>query len=509
MWICIAEIIPRGANKGIHSISLTTGRLATLWTGAVYKGLTLSQWRYRTLLELYILWQHYRQLILWYKLFTTVITVNNRNRCTPITLTGNQPVTETIVDTALTKALSLSLVHNALHSSLNVHARELSRIYQHTSLVYIGLSHFLQLQLLVLWLESNNNIQLILLSKHPVTLILRRNTNNRTSTVLSQYIISNPDFYLVAVKWVYRIKAGKDTFLFGLRGGTLQLRLILSLLTESLNLLSLWIVLTNLFNQRMLCCQGQEGNTIYSIRTGGISSNLLSQLWNLQIELQALTAANPVFLHGLYSIRPALQEIQILQQYISIISNLQEPLGQILLDNLRITAPALALNNLLIGQYCATGFTPVYIGLFLVSQTTLIEQLEEPLSPTIIIRAAGSYRAIPVIGQAHFTLLTLHIIHIGIGPVRWLYTMLNSSILCWHTKGIKTHWMNNIKALHSLVASQNITNGIIPHMAHMQIARWIWEHFQGIILWLLWVHLGLINILSQPFGLPFLFYTLG
>ena len=275
VWISVAEIIPGGANKGIHGIGFPAGCLAAFWTGAVNEAFALGQWRNGTLLELYILWQEHWQLILWYQLLTAVIAVDNRNWCTPIPLTGNQPVTETVVYPALAEALSLSLVHDTLHGSLNIHAGEFSRIYQHAGLVHIGLSHFLQLQLTILWLQGNDNLQIVLGSKHPVTLILRRHADNRTSTVLSQYIVGYPDFHLIAVERIDGIKSGKDTFLLRLGGGTLHLRLILGLLAESLDLLGLWIVLTDFLNERMLSSQCQEGNTIYGVRTGSVGSNSL------------------------------------------------------------------------------------------------------------------------------------------------------------------------------------------------------------------------------------------
>ena len=68
--------------------------------------------------------------------------------------------------------------------------------------------------------------------------------------------------------------------------------------------------------------------------------------------------------------------------------------------------------------------------------------------------------------------------------------------------------MNDIETFHGLVASQHIADGIVAHMPHVQIAGRIREHLQGIILRLLRVHLGLVDILSQPLGLPFLFYAL-
>ena len=508
MRVSVAEIIPGRTDKGIHGIGLTPCRLAALRAGAVHEGLALSQRRNRPLLELHILRQHNRQLVLRHKLLAAVRAVNHRNRCTPVTLTGNQPVTEAVVHAALAKALRLCLVHDALHGSLDVHAGELSGIYQHAGLVHISLGHFLQLQLPVLRLEGDDDIQVVLGSEHPVTLILGRNADNSACAVLCQHIVGNPDFHLVAVERINGIEAGEDAFLLGFGGSALHLGLILGLLAESPDFLRLRIVLANPLNERMLCRQRQEGDAVHGIRTGGISCNLLPQLRHIQAELQALAAANPVLLHDFYALRPALQQIQVLQKHIGIISDFQEPLGQILLHHIGIAAPALALDNLLIGQHRAAGLAPVYISLFLVGKPPLVEKLEQPLGPAIVVRAAGSHRPVPVIGQAHLTLLALHVVHVGVGPVRRLYTVLDGSILCRHAEGIKAHRMNDIEPLHSLVAGQHIADGIVAHMPHVQIAGRIREHLQGIILRLLRVHLGLVDILSQPLGLPFLFYAL-
>ena len=129
----------------------------------------------------------------------------------------------------------------------------------------------------------------------------------------------------------------------------------------------------------MLSSQSHEGYAVSSIRTGGVNSNSIVKCRDFKGEFQAFATADPVMLHGFYALGPARQQVKILQQLISIIGDFEEPLAQILFNNLMVAAPAFAVDNLLVSQYGVTGVAPVY-GRFLFNcQTAFVEQLKEPL----------------------------------------------------------------------------------------------------------------------------------
>ena len=459
--------------------------------------------------EAYILGQAYRQLFFGHQYFAAVRAINDGNRSAPITLTANQPVAQAVVNAAFTKAFSLSLVHNGSHSSMHFHAGEFAGVNQHAFLFLVGAGHFFQLQLFANRANGNNFIDAIFISKHPVTLVTSGHAHYSASTIIIQYIVGYPNFYLAAGVGVYAVHASVNTLFFAFAGGTLDVALVAYTLAEGFDFFSLGVVFTNLFDQRMLSSQCHKGYAISGIRTSGVHGNLIVQSGDFKGEFQALAAANPVALHGLYALRPAFQQVQVLQQLISIISDFEEPLAQILLHYIVVAAPAFAVDNLLVSEYGVTGVAPVNSRFFLHSQATLVEQLKEPLSPFIIIFLAGSNLAVPVIGQTQSLLLASHISDVFQGPFFRGNAVLDSSVFGGHTKGVPAHGMQHIEALHGAETSHYVTNGIVAHMAHMQIAGRIREHFQHIGFRFVFVDFYLKGFVLFPVFLPFSFNLMG
>ena len=58
--------------------------------------------------------------------------------------------------------------------------------------------------------------------------------------------------------------------------------------------------------------------------------------------------------------------------------------------------------------------------------------------------------------------------------------MLDGRIFRRHAKRVKAHGMQHIKAPHGAEAGNHVANGIVAHVAHMQIAGGIREHLQYI-----------------------------
>ena len=60
-----------------------------------------------------------------------------------------------------------------------------------------------------------------------------------------------------------------------------------------------------------------------------------------------------------------------------------------------------------------------------------------------------------------------------------------------------------------LIAGHHIAHRVIAHMAHMDAAGGIGEHFQNVILWTICAGYGLEGFTFGPSGLPFGFYLSG
>ena len=59
--------------------------------------------------------------------------------------------------------------------------------------------------------------------------------------------------------------------------------------------------------------------------------------------------------------------------------------------------------------------------------------------------------------------------------------MFDGGIFRGHAKGVKAHGMKDVVAPHGTETSNDITNGIVPYVPHMKVARRIREHFKDVI----------------------------
>ena len=86
---------------------------------------------------------------------------------------------------------------------------------------------------------------------------------------------------------------------------------------------------------------------------------------------------------------------------------------------------------------------------------------------------------------------------------------LHGCILRRHAERVPAHGVQNIVALGPLVARHHIAHGVIPHMAHVDAARGIGEHFEDVIFLRSVAQLGSEGVPLIPQGLPLGFRDLG
>ena len=253
----------------------------------------------------------------------------------------------------------------------------------------------------------------------------------------------------------------------------------------------------------MLSGEREERDAVDRIGARRVGGDRGAELRRLEVELEAFAAADPVVLHCLDALRPALELVEVLQQHIGVVRDLEEPLREVFLVDLVVAAPALAVDDLLIREHRAAGVAPVDRRLLLVGEAALVEELEEPLRPLVVRGVARLYLAVPVIGEAKLLLLLLHVLDVAVRPVGRLDAVLDGGILSRHAEGVKAHRVQDVEALHRLVARHDIADGVVAHMAHVQIARRIREHLKCVILRAVGVGFRLVDLFRFPFLLPF------
>ena len=269
------------------------------------------------------------------------------------------------------------------------------------------------------------------------------------------------------------------------------------MLAERVDLVGFRARFADFLDERMLRGEGEERDAV--------NRDLRPHRRHVKAELETFAASDPVFLHDFDAFRPALEELEVFEELVGVVRDLQEPLRQFFLFDRRITAPAFAVNNLLVRENRAAGIAPVDGCFFLVGKAAFVKELEQPLRPFIIVRAARDRLAVPIIRKSHAALLAFHVLDVAERPVRRFDAVFDRRVFRRHTERVKSHRVQDVESLHRLVTRHDVTDRVIADMTHMQIARRIREHFECIILRTVRVHLRLINVLRLPFVLPFLF----
>src|SRR5258708_9645583 len=86
LWIGVAQEVPGRADERIHRICLAGRGTTTDWTGGIHKVWLIAQRRLTSSFKLHVFWQMDRQLILWYRYHSVLLTIYDRNRRTPVSL---------------------------------------------------------------------------------------------------------------------------------------------------------------------------------------------------------------------------------------------------------------------------------------------------------------------------------------------------------------------------------------------------------------------------------------
>ena len=193
--------------------------------------------------------------------------------------------------------------------------------------------------------------------------------------------------------------------------------------------------------------------------------------------------ADPVLLHQPDLLRPAVKPIEIGEQLVGVSGDLHVVHRDFALFDQRPRTPAAAVNHLLVGEHGLVLRIPIDRAETLVDQAFFVEPGEQPLLPAIIVRLASRQLAIPVDGETEPFELALHVLDVGVGPLRWRHLVLDRRVLGRHAEGVPAHRLHHIEALHRVEARQHIADRVVAHMPHVQLARRVGKHRKTVVFW--------------------------
>ena len=119
---------------------------------------------------------------------------------------------------------------------------------------------------------------------------------------------------------------------------------------------------------------------------------------DLEVDVGADRAADPVALHPDDLLRPeALELVQVVEQAVGVVGDLEVPLRELLLHDLGAAALAVAVDDLLVREHGLVVRAPVDRALLAVGQAALVQALEQPLVPAVVLRVARVQDPRPVV----------------------------------------------------------------------------------------------------------------
>ena len=195
----IAEEVPGGAGPLRHGIGLSLRRRAADRAGGIYPPVNVGQRGFSRSCRLigFHLGKKQRKLILRHRYAAALRAVNNRDRLAPVTLAGEYPVTQLIINCFAANSHFFNhhrcffLEHRAFH------AVPFAGIDHGAGSIRIGFFHIFDfLTILGNYLDYRN---IEFSGKFKVSVIMGGNAHNRARAIICKHVIGKPDRNLCAV----------------------------------------------------------------------------------------------------------------------------------------------------------------------------------------------------------------------------------------------------------------------------------------------------------------------
>ena len=243
------------------------------------------------------------------------------NWFTPVSLSGEHPVTQLIVYFTVTDSLFLQEILHFLFGFCYFQTIEEVRV-DHLTGCHIRKCSLVDINRTLLAFYNLNHRKIKLLCELPVTGIMSRYCHDRTGTIGHQNIIGDPYRNLLAVYRIDCTQTTKDhTCLILCKLSTLKIRLSCCHLTVLLDLIPVCDLILILIDQRMLRRDNHIGCSKQRVWTRCIDTKLLVLILQAKINLSSLRTSDPVLLGNL-NLLNIIYIVQILDQLICIFCNL-------------------------------------------------------------------------------------------------------------------------------------------------------------------------------------------
>ena len=317
-----------------------------------------------------------------------------------------------------------------------------------------------------------------------VALVVRGDGHDGAVAVVGQDVVRGPDRQALAVDRVDRVALEEDAGLGPVGGLTFDVRLASDRFEVVLEAHADVRRRAGSELRREVAVGGhdEEGRTVQGVGTRREDRDGALASFDLEVDVGADGAADPVALHPDDLLRPeALELVQVVEQAIGVVGDLEVPLRELLLHDLGAAALAPAVHDLLVGEHGLVVRAPVDRALLAVGQVALVQALEQPLVPAVVLGVARVEDARPVVRRAVLAEALLVLRDVLVGPLAGLGAALDGRVLGGQAEGVPADRVQHVVAAVTPEARDHVDVGVALGVTHVQVARGVREHAEHVL----------------------------
>src|SRR6185437_15362619 len=145
---------------------------------------------------------------------------------------------------------------------------------------------------------------------------------------------------------------------------------------------------------------------------------------------------------------------------------------------------------------------PVHFAELAIGEPFLEHAEKKPLIPAVVFGFASGNFAAPIVAEAKALADGFYLLNVRVRPLARRNAVFYRSVFSGQAEGIPSNRMEHVESAHALETRDSVANRIIAHVAHVQSARRIRQHFEHAILWALGIGVRVERSLLLPDFLP-------
>ena len=506
--------VPRRLHEGVEGVGVAAGVRAALRAGGLHE-LRKTGERRAAALDVHVLGQHHREPVVGDGDHAAGVAVHDGHRAAPVALARDAPVVEPVVDPANAAAGLLEPVRHAVEALAKRESRVLAGV-DDDGVLLVGPRRGLYIHLGTVGRGDDlADRQPVAERELVVALVVAGHRHHRAGAVAHEHEVRDPHRQAFAVERVDRVDAERHAALVHRlelgRGGAAAPALV----DESGNVCAPGC---DLRGERVLGRHRHERRAVDGVGAGGedpqrwldgiVFRGFGFRIFDLEIDLRALGAADPVALHRLDRLGPV-DVVELGEQLLAVVGDAQEPLRDLAPLHHGAGPPAASVDDLLVGEHRPVDGVPVHLGLPAIRDSLLEQAGEQPLLPPVVPGPAGGELAAPVVGEPELAELLLHVVDVLVRPARGWHLVLHRRVLGRKAERVPSHGLEDVAPAHALIAADHVADGVVAHVAHVQLPARIREHRQAVELLARRVLPDLEHAVLVPEGLRVAFDRLG